>query len=162
MSASNTFYLRAKILAAAFGLFVALLPSDSRADGYALITAEEFASRTSKVRTRALTSLASEGPEIIVHAPERSGELRSPLDFDVEFRPREAEPDMDTLKVEYDLGWFWKDVTSRMADHAEISSNRIVSRGAELPAGNHHLRLSISDQAGKTTATEIAFTVAED
>jgi hypothetical protein len=138
------------------GLFSGLLPSVGWAVGYAILTAEDFASRTPMVRTRALSSLGSVGAEFIVHAPERSGELRSPLDFDVEFRARQAEPDMGTLKVEYDLGWFWKDVTSRMADHAEISSNRIVSRGAELPAGNHHLRLSISDQAGKTTATEIA------
>ena len=68
---------------------------------------------------------------------------------------------MSTLTLEYDLGFFWKDITSRLADHAEITENRIISRGAELPAGDHHLRMSISDLAGKTTTSNMVLTVAE-
>ena len=152
--------VKAMILAASIALFTFAHPSDGLAEGYTLLTAEEYAERTERPPTRSIKRLASEGPEIIVHAPEKAQSLFSPLDFDLEFRAREAEPDFTTLKVEYDLGFFWKDVTSRMADHAEISDNRLVSRGAELPEGDHHLRLSISDTAGKTTATEFAFTIA--
>jgi hypothetical protein len=148
------------ILAASVVLFAFAHPSDSLAGGYTLLTAEEYAERVDRPSTRSVKRLANEGPEIIIHAPEKAQSLFSPLDFDLEFKAREAEPDFATLKVEYDLGFFWKDVTSRMADHAEIAGNRLVSRGAELPDGDHHLRLSISDTAGKTTATEFVFTIA--
>lgn len=162
MSASYRLTLHSMVFAAGIGLFVGLLSSDSMADGYDLLTAEEYAERTARPLARSLTPVDEEGPEIVVHAPQGSESLRSPLDFDVEFRARKAEPDLATLKLEYDLGLFWKDVTTRMADHAEITGNRIVSRGANLPAGDHHLRMSISDTAGKTTATELTFTIAED
>ncbi|MGI9507849.1 MAG: hypothetical protein ACR2QJ_00695, partial [Geminicoccaceae bacterium] len=95
------------------------------------------------------------------HAPITSGDLSSPLDFDIEFRAKNAEPVMGSLILEYDLGMFWKDVTDRLAGHAEITDNRIVSRDAELPAGEHHLRMSISDLAGKTTTTKMVLTVTE-
>lgn len=68
---------------------------------------------------------------------------------------------MNSLMLEYDLGLFWKNITSRLADHAEITENRIISRGAELPAGDHHLRMSITDLAGKTTTTRMQLTVTE-
>ncbi|MDH3660880.1 MAG: hypothetical protein OEU92_12800 [Alphaproteobacteria bacterium] len=162
MPVSLRLTLNSMALAAGIGLLSCVLPSNGAADGYDLLTAEEYAERVARPLTRTMTPIAEEGPEIIVHTPQGSEGLRSPLDFDVEFRPRRAAPDMRTLKLEYDLGLFWKDVTRRMADHAEITDNRIVSRGAELPAGEHRLRMSISDQVGKTTSTEIAFTIAED
>ncbi|MGI9490950.1 MAG: hypothetical protein ACR2QF_00840 [Geminicoccaceae bacterium] len=149
------------IVAAGIGLLACAHPSESFAEGYTLLTVEEYAERTERPPTRSINRLANEGPEIIVHAPQKASSLFSPLDFDVEFRAREAEPDLATLKLEYDLGLFWKDVTERMSGHAEVSGNRLVSRGAELPAGDHHLRMSISDLAGKTTATEFIFTVAD-
>lgn len=159
MTVSFRLTLKSMSLAVAIGLFAYIAPSDDVA-AYELLTAEEFSERTDRAPTRSITKLANEGPEIIIHAPQAANNLRSPLDFEVEFRPREAEPDLATLKIEYDLGWFWKDVTGRMADHAEISDNRLISRGAELPDGDHHLRMSISDKAGKTTATEFVLTVA--
>lgn len=144
-------------------LLLAALPFNGVAHAYELLTAEEFAERSPAGATRSVTVPANEGPEIIVHTPNASNGLRSPLDFDVEFRARSADalPVMNTLMLEYDLGLFWKDITSRLADHAEITESRIISRGAELPAGEHHLRMSISDQAGKTTTTKMVLTVAE-
>ena len=149
------------ILVTGTALLLSTPPVDGPAHAYDLLTVEEYAERSPGGATRSLTVLANDGPEIIVHTPETSGELRSPLDFDVEFRARSAEPLMGSLLLEYDLGLFWKDITSRLADHAEISENRIISRGAELPAGEHHLRMSISDLAGKTTTTNMVLTVSK-
>jgi hypothetical protein len=151
----------ALVPALAAGLLLVASASAHTARAYDLLTAAEYAERTPAGATRSLTAAANDGPEIIVHTPETSGALRSPLDFDVEFRAKDALPVMGSLLVEYDLGLFWKDVTARLAEHAEITENRIISRGAELPAGDHHLRLSISDEAGKTTTTTMVLTVAE-
>ena len=159
MSASRHLSLRSLVLVA--GLIALAIPVDGGAHAYELLSAEEYAERSKKGPTRSLAPAENEGPEIVVHTPQASGALHSPLDFDVEFRARTAEPDMSTLTLEYDLGFFWKDITSRLADHAEITENRIISRGAELPAGNHHLRMSISDTAGKTTTSDMVLTVAD-
>ncbi|MEZ5934442.1 MAG: hypothetical protein R3F54_21365 [Alphaproteobacteria bacterium] len=160
MAASRILDTSIPALAVAAGLLAASA-FDRPALAYDLLTAEEYAERTPSGETRSLTVSANDGPDIIVHTPETSGALRSPLDFDVEFRAKDAEPVMGSLLVEYDLGLFWKDVTARIAEHAEITGNRIVSRGADLPAGDHHLRLSISDLAGKTTTTDLVLTVAD-
>ncbi len=159
MSASRHLSLRSLFLVA--GLISFAIPFGGGAHAYELLSAEEYAERSQKGPTRSLVPPENEGPEIVVHTPEASGSLRSPLDFDVEFRARSAAPDMSTLTLEYDLGFFWKDITSRLADHAEITENRIISRGAELPAGDHHLRMSISDLAGKTTTSNMVLTVAD-
>jgi hypothetical protein len=161
MSSAHHLDLYAMVLAAATGLIAAAGPFAGPAEAYDLLTAEDYAERSARAATRSITTQANEGPEIIVHTPEASGNLHSPLDFDVEFRARHAEPDMSTLTLEYDLGFFWKDITDRLAEHAEITGNRIISRGAELPAGDHYLRLSISDQAGKTTTSNMVLTVAD-
>lgn len=158
LSASHHLALQSMVL----GLLVSAHPLGGAAGAYELLTAEEYAERSARGTKRSAAASANEGPEIIIHTPEASGDLRSPLDFDVEFRARSAEPVMNTLMLEYDLGLFWKDITSRLADHAEITANRIISRGAELPAGDHHLRMSITDQAGKTTTTKMVLTVAEN
>ncbi|MEM7044093.1 MAG: hypothetical protein AAF543_14885 [Pseudomonadota bacterium] len=149
------------VLAAGAGLLFSALPVDGPAHAYDLLTVEEYAERAPRGATRSITVSTNDGPEIIVHTPEVSGDLSSPLDFDVEFRARDAEPLIGSLVLEYDLGLFWKDITSRLADHAEITENRIISRGAELPAGDHHLRMSISDLDGKTTTTNMVLTVSE-
>ena len=159
MFAMHRFHL--SIMGLAAGLCLLIMAPVKDAAGYDLLTAEEIASRTAPSSTRSITPLKNEGPEVIIHNPDGANDLRSPLDFDVEFRERTAAPDMATLKLEYDLGLFWTDVTSRLAGHAEITDSRIISRGAELPSGRHVLRLSISDLAGKVTATKITFTVAE-
>jgi len=149
------------VLAVSAGLLVCAFPVDGPAHAYDLLTIEEYAKRSPSGATRTFIVTANDGPEIIVHTPETSGDLSSPLDFDVEFRARSAEPLIGSLILEYDLGLFWKDITSRLSDHAEITENRIISRGAELPVGDHHLRMSISDLAGKTTTTNMVLTVSK-
>ncbi|MGI9510932.1 MAG: hypothetical protein ACR2QJ_16450 [Geminicoccaceae bacterium] len=158
MCNARVFNFAALVLAACMGL---ALPLVGTAGAYDLLTAEEYAERSPRGATRSVTVSADEGPDVIVHTPATSGDLRSPLDFDIEFRAKNAEPVMGSLILEYDLGMFWKDVTDRLAGHAEITDNRLVSRDAELPAGDHHLRLSISDMAGKTTTTKMILTVTE-
>lgn len=153
--------LPAMVFAVGAGLIVSALPFIGVAEAYDLLTAEEYAERVPRGAARSVTVSANEGPDVIVHAPETSNDLRSPLDFDIEFRAKSAEPVMGSMILEYDLGLFWKDVTDRLAGHAEITDNRIISRDAELPAGEHHLRMSISDMAGKTTTTNMVLTVAE-
>lgn len=161
MSISQHQSLQALLRAVAAGLLSSLILFGGKSQAYDLVTADDYAERSPVGSTRAVTTAPSEGPEIIVHAPDIDGALRSPLDFDIEFRANGAEPVMGSLILEYDLGLFWKDITDRLAGHAEISDNRIVSRGAELPAGEHHLRLSISDLAGKTTTSTMILSIAD-
>lgn len=144
------------------GLLAFVLMGEDRSEPYALLTEEEYASLDrSAVETRAMTFVKRDGPDIVVHSPRQAADLRSPLDFDVEFKPNGAEPDLKTLKLEYDLGIFWKDVTERIAGKARIAGNRIVSRGAKLPAGQHRLRMTIHDARGRATVTEIRFRVVD-
>lgn len=126
--------------------------------GYDLITTEDMAERTGSV-TRALRQLSSDGPTLVVHAPSAST-VRSPVDFDVEFRPRGGvAPDLSSIRVDYNLGIAWKNVTRRLLSHARVDGNRLRSAGAKLPAGTHELKLSIRDLDRRRTEAILELTV---
>lgn len=129
-------------------------------EGWDLITPEEYSRRTERQQTRNLTVERDAGPEIVLHRP-ISFELASPVDFDVEFRPRDnVAPDLATLRVEYDMGLFWQDVTKRLLGHARVTGLRLTSTGARLPPGRHVLRVRIMDKQRRATVSTLELTVA--
>jgi len=112
-------------------------------------------------RAPALRTMRQDGPRILIHQP-RSFRLSSPVDFDVEVVPRNGvRPDMSTLKVEYDAGLVWADVTSRIKRRASMQGLRLRARGTELPAGRHVLRLTIRDKRGRATVAELTLLVSD-
>ena len=126
-------------------------------DGEARLTRLGGAERPA--RTRALEPVKHDGPEIRIHAP-RGFDLDSPVDFDVEIVPKDGvEPDMASLKIEYRIGPFWTDVTDRLRQNARMSGMRMLAPGAQLPEGDHLLRLTIGDREGRITVARLSFTV---
>lgn len=131
--------------------------------GFTVLTAAELETYTSQPAVdspgRTITLTASDGPQIKVAAPSGFA-LTSPVDFDIRIQPRDGRPaNMDTLKIEYRLGPAWVNLTKRIMKRASVSGERFLAQGAELPAGNHTLRVSIKDDASKLTQAVVTFSV---
>jgi hypothetical protein len=146
------------------GLALALLSPQpvAAAELWDLVTPEEFAARTPPPEARALTALRDDGPRVVIHSPP-GFRVGSPVDFDVEFVGRNGSaPDLATLRIEYDMGLFWTDVTTRLLAHARFSGSHLLAPGAKLPVGQHVLRFGISDRAGRRSLALVELTVAAD
>ncbi|RMF33985.1 MAG: hypothetical protein D6754_15885 [Alphaproteobacteria bacterium] len=151
-------FLSGLALAAPITLLVA--PAAGAQQGFDLVTGTEFASRKERGPTRSLTQLKADGPQVRVYSP-KGTKLTSPVDFDLEFVPRDGVPPMmGSIRLDYDMGLFWKDVTSRLMKYASVEGNRLRCRGARLPPGRHILRLRIIDKKRRTTVTRLEITVA--
>ena len=101
------------------------------------------------------TSLANrQGPSIIVTQPSYLDNLTSPLDILVYFKAGQsgAPPDMSTLRLKR-KSWIDVDLTKRIEKFKKDLTLDI--KGAQLPEGNHHLELRISDKAGNFSKRNI-------
>ena len=111
------------------------------------------------VDTRSVSFTEEAGPVIQVASP-RGSTLKSPVNFDVRIKPKNGVAvAMSSLKVEYKLGPFWTDITSRLASHGAVVGTRLKARGAQLPKGKHLIRLTILDVKGQRTRALAAFVV---
>jgi len=166
-------------LAAAALVLQAASPAPA-ADTFALLTADQTATLGAHVasgtqdleqvrlrelealgQTRSIALRRADGPGIDVTSPSGFA-LRSPIDFDVRFRPRDGvDVDMGSIRIDYRLGPIWANVTNRLARHASVTQNRLQATGAELPAGDHLIRLRIRDARQRETLALISFTVVE-
>lgn len=109
--------------------------------------------------TRALSFAENAGPIIQVSSPTGST-LKSPVNFDVRIKPKNGVPvAMSSLKVEYKLGPFWTDITSRLAGHGSVVGTRLKARGAKLPKGKHRVQVTVLDVKGRRTRAVAAFAV---
>ena len=68
---------------------------------------------------------------------------------------------MQTLSIEYKIGPAWLNLTRRVMGQASIQGSRVFARGAELPPGNHKLRVSVKDQENRATRAVFTFSVAK-
>lgn len=116
---------------------------------------------TQAEKQRTLTLTDSRGPAITVSAP--SGySLVSPVDFDIRIEPKNGVAvDMKSLRIEYKLGPAWINLTNRIMKQATIKGSRLIARGADLPPGNHVLRLTAKDENAQTTRATVSFSVAK-
>ncbi len=109
--------------------------------------------------TRALSFSENAGPMIQVASPTGST-LKSPVNFDVRIKPKGGVAvAMSSLKVEYKLGPFWTDITSRLAGHGAVVGTRLKANGAKLPKGKHKVQLTVLDVNGRRTRAVAAFAV---
>lgn len=121
-----------------------------------LITAKEAAlPPATKVVTRGI----SRGPAIKLIAPSADSTVNSPFDFKVVFEPRgESKVDVNSVKVTY-LKFPYVDLTPRLK--SAISASGINFQNAEVPAGEHSVRLTVQDTDGRETNSVFNLIVAK-
>lgn len=129
--------------------------------GFALLSPDEIAeiARYPAASPRNITVTEADGPVIKVAAPSGFA-LSSPVDFDIQIQPRGGiAVDMTSLRIEYRLGPAWVNLTHRVMRQATIKGSHFYARGAELPPGNHALRLTVRDEMARTTRALVTFSV---
>lgn len=108
---------------------------------------------------RNLTLSSDEGPVIRVAAP-LGYDLVSPVDFDIRIEERDQVPvDMSTLRIDYRLGPAWVNLTRRVLKQARIDGLHFRASGAQLPPGNHRLRVTVQDNLARATRATIDISV---
>lgn len=121
-----------------------------------LITEEEAAMPTSPdvgLTTRGITR----GPSIEQVSPAPDAKIKSPIALVVKIGARnDATIDKDSVKLTYIRGKN-VDVTSRIKPF--ITADGIEMKKADVPAGNHVLRLDVKDSQGRSTTTMIKLSV---
>lgn len=99
------------------------------------------------------------GPAIRQVSPEPGAILKSPFNLKLAFEPRGgAAIDMTSVKVVY-LKSPSVDLIERV--RPGLSERGIELSGAEAPAGEHHIRVSLQDSDGRQTNAIIKLTVAK-
>ena len=112
---------------------------------FELISESEAQQHQSRTLNRKIFTTKSDGPQIVFHSPQQIA-MSSPVNFDVEFKARNgAAPVMDSLKIDYNLGLVWFDITGRLLAHATTSGSRLRSKNAVIPPGHHEIRMRIED-----------------
>ena len=121
-----------------------------------LITAKEAAlPAATKVVTRGI----SRGPSIKLITPTADSTVNSPFDFRVAFEPRgDSKVDINSVKVTY-LKFPYVDLTPRLK--SAISASGINFQNAEVPAGEHSVRLTVQDTDGRETNSVFNLIVAK-
>jgi hypothetical protein len=126
-------------------LLASLLLGAQAAQAAPLISGKEAALPASGSQTRGI----SRGPSIKVNSPTPDVATTSPFDFRIVFVPRgDTKIDVDSVKVVYMKSPF-VNLTPRLRD--AISEKGIDFSKAEVPPGNHTIRVSVSDSEGRET-----------
>jgi len=121
-----------------------------------LITAKEAAlPPTTKVVTRGI----SRGPSIKFVTPTAGSTVSSPFDLRIIFEPRgDSKVDVNSVKVTY-LKFPYVDLTPRLK--TAITASGINFQNAEVPGGEHAVKISVQDTEGRETNTEFNLIVAK-
>jgi hypothetical protein len=97
------------------------------------------------------------GPGIEQLSPSPGKAVASPVSFRIKFDPRnKVDIDTDTVKLIY-LKAKPVDLTGRIKSH--LTAQGIDMEGAELPPGNHVMRLDLKDKQGRIGTAIIKVTV---
>lgn len=153
----------AAIVAGLLAIILFQMQSGPDDEDFELLTPEEQSEYQNKGSgpDRAIAVLSDAGPTIEIAAP-KGFTLSSPVDFDIRVAPRDGVPvDMSSLRIDYRLGPAWVNMTSRIMRYASVEGSRLFARGADLPRGDHALRVSIRDTQERVTQATVAFTVAD-
>ncbi len=128
-------------------LAVALFATTQMTSAASLISVKEAAlpPAAGTLATRGI----SRGPAIKLASPEADTPVIAPFDFKVTFEPRgDAKIDPSSVKVVYMKSPF-VDLTPRLK--SAISANGIDFAKAEVPPGNHTIRVTVKDSEGRET-----------
>jgi hypothetical protein len=125
-----------------------------------LITPEEAATADEAeplVRSRGLgPKLPDGGPLIELLKPIEHETISVPTEVVVRFTPRSAPVDLSTLKVSV-LKLVRIDITDRLTAYASPTGIKIPD--ANLPAGEHKVRITLGDSEGGVTSKEVIFRI---
>lgn len=121
-----------------------------------LITVKEAAlPPATKVVTRGI----SRGPSIKFITPTAGSTVSSPFDLRIIFEPRgDSKVDVNSVKVTY-LKFPYVDLTPRLK--TAITASGINFQNAEVPGGEHAVKISVQDSEGRETNTEFNLIVAK-
>ncbi len=141
-----------------FGLSLVLAQLASAAGGIVLIKEDEarLPAYEGKLEKRALTR----GPGISVESPTSDANIvQSPFKLKVNFEPRGgAKINPESVKVTY-LRNPTVDLTDRIT--TSVSEKGINLSGAEVPPGEHFIRVSVADSDGRKSSTDLRIQVAK-
>jgi hypothetical protein len=128
-----------------------------QAEGLWLISPEEAAfapaPEDSLIRSR---SVNSKGPRIDVIKPAEDAPQQSPLEIQVRFYPNPAAVNPESVKVQL-VKFISIDITDRVKPY--LSESGINVKEANIPAGKHLVRITVSDGEGETSSREIELQV---
>ena len=143
-----------KLAGAALLIAAAALPLP--ADAASLITAEEAALPPQKGAVANTGRGITRGPKIQV--PEMTAAQASPMRLQIKFQTfGGSNIDLDALKVTY-LKTPVVDLTSRIKPFAQAAG--IDMPDAQLPPGEHLVRIDIKDSDGRTASTSFLLKIA--
>lgn len=147
-SASLTFFVIAGLL---------LFSVSTAADASAWILPHEVTKPPAP--SKVIEAFNPDAPEVIVESPEQlAGSLTSPVKVLVRFVPKSgAEIVLESVRVLYVTFFANIDITDRIRD--KISVAGIRDDEADLPSGEHHLIIRISDDRGFEGKKEFAVNV---
>lgn len=90
--------------------------------------------------------------------PDDKKPLQAPLTIRLRFRPQgTASIDLTSFRATY--GWLGIDITSRILQHAQVSTSGLFASNAEIPAGHHKVTLQIADNMRRIGVRTFEFTV---
>jgi hypothetical protein len=100
------------------------------------------------------------GPLIVIEDPRLLERLRSPVNILVSFRPGESglPPDMKSFSATL-RGFINIDITARLREY--LRETTLAVDRADLPAGNHRIRMVVADTGGNLTARDLVLVVVE-
>jgi hypothetical protein len=136
-------------------LFLVVLTLSSFGFAAPLITAKEAAlpSASGALATRGI----SRGPAVKLESPEADTPVVAPFEFKINFEARgDAKIDPNSVKVIYMKSPF-VDLTPRLKN--AISANGIDFAKADVPPGNHTIRITVKDTDGRETNSVINLVV---
>ena len=137
---------------------LALAPAPAAVAGEVLITEAE-ASLPSPADLSMTTRGLTRGPlvEQVTPDPDSTAPVKSPLPLKIKFQTRNNVPiDKDSVKMTY-VRTPSIDLTSRIKSH--IGEDGIDMNAAEVPPGNHVIRIELKDQQGRSSTSTIKLTV---
>lgn len=148
------------------GFIFLLMPESTPAaneKGVWLITPEEAAmAPEKKIPDRDLTQIGAEsslGPKIEVLKPPDGSSTHSPVEVDVKFTPKLSPIDLSSLRVSV-VKFINIDITDRVLTYASVEGIRVPA--AQLPSGQHTVRVSIADRDGLRSAKDVTFEIVDD
>ena len=125
-----------------------------------LITPEEAATPNETeplVQSRGVgLKLPDSGPMIELLKPIENETISVPTEIVVRFTPRSAPVDLSTLKVSV-VKLVRIDITDRLSAYASPGGIKIPD--ANLPSGEHKVRLTVGDAEGHVTSKDVIFKI---
>ncbi len=97
------------------------------------------------------------GPEIIIRSPKNGKTYKQPLEIDMSFVPSGNIPvSIETFRVVY-VKFFEIDITKRVKQYIREKGVRVPK--ADIPKGEHTLKIFLSDEKGNVTSKKLTFNV---